>query len=199
MCAQIAENGFGFDFFGAISQIWQWISQSHCMSNRWWNLVLFCSIKTRELSKQWVHTFTKQSKKVQTNVCQKAADSCFLGQKKSAYGGINAMRDHNNVRSVLQNTKITTQFNSEQKVWTADIRCSAPSWQCVSTYSSSHSSAAGAFQRSCLNTLLTAMVSLQATTTSLLIPTWRTGWHHSTINNKRSWWNVSKCGWTQRR
>jgi hypothetical protein len=23
MCAQIAENGFGFDFFGAISQIWQ--------------------------------------------------------------------------------------------------------------------------------------------------------------------------------
>jgi hypothetical protein len=37
---------------------------------------------------------------------------------------------------------------SEQKEWHADIQytCSAPQWQCMSAYSSSHSNTAGAFQ-----------------------------------------------------
>jgi hypothetical protein len=34
----------------------------------------------------------------------------------------------------------------EQKAWNANIWCSAPPWQCTSTYSCSHSSTAGAFQ-----------------------------------------------------
>jgi hypothetical protein len=51
-------------------------------------------------------TFTKQAEKVLTNVvCQKADDSCFLGQERSADGGIHAARDHSNVRSVQRNTK----------------------------------------------------------------------------------------------
>jgi hypothetical protein len=75
------------------------------------------------------HTFTKQAEKLQTNVCQKADDNCFLGQGKeclSTDGGVHATKDHNNVRSVLQNTKKTAQSHSEQKAWNADIWCSAP-------------------------------------------------------------------------
>jgi hypothetical protein len=40
------------------------------------------------------------SKNVLKNVCQQADDSCFLGQERSADGGILATRDHSNVRSV---------------------------------------------------------------------------------------------------
>jgi hypothetical protein len=40
-------------------------------------------------------------------VCQKADGSCFLGQERSAGGGIHATRDHNNVTNILQNTKKT--------------------------------------------------------------------------------------------
>jgi hypothetical protein len=42
------QNGFGFDFFRVILWRWQWMSQSHCTSNRWWNL----------------GSFTKQARKV---------------------------------------------------------------------------------------------------------------------------------------
>jgi hypothetical protein len=38
-------------------------------------------------------TFTRHAENVETNVaCQKADGSCFLGQERSAYGGINAIR-----------------------------------------------------------------------------------------------------------
>jgi hypothetical protein len=39
------------------------------------------------------------------SACQKADGNCFLGQVRSADGGIHATRDHNNTRSVLRNTK----------------------------------------------------------------------------------------------
>jgi hypothetical protein len=45
---------------------------------------------------------------------------------KECDGGIHETRDHNNVRSVLRNTKITAYDHSQQKSWNADIRCSAP-------------------------------------------------------------------------
>jgi hypothetical protein len=38
-------------------------------------------------------------------VCRKADCNCSLGQERSADGGIHATRGHNNVRSVLRNTK----------------------------------------------------------------------------------------------
>jgi hypothetical protein len=63
------------------------------------------------------HTFTKQAKKFkQTSSSQKADGNCFLGQKRIA-----APRDHSNIISVLQNTKITAYVHLEQKVWNADI------------------------------------------------------------------------------
>jgi hypothetical protein len=50
----------------------------------------------------------------------------FLGQERSADGGIHAKKDHNNVRNGLQNTKVTAQGHSEKKEWKANIWCSAP-------------------------------------------------------------------------
>jgi hypothetical protein len=54
--------------------------------------------------------------------CQKADGNTFLGQKKIADGGIHARRGHNNVISVLRNTKKLRKEIQNN----ADIRCSAP-------------------------------------------------------------------------
>jgi hypothetical protein len=61
------------------------------------------NVETKEQSKQWMHTHSPNTpKKVQINlVCQKADGSCFLGQERSADGGIQATREHSNVQSVL--------------------------------------------------------------------------------------------------
>jgi hypothetical protein len=53
------------------------------------------------------HSSNKPKKFKETSACQKAEGNCFLGQKRSSDGGIHASRDHNNVRNVLRNTKIT--------------------------------------------------------------------------------------------
>jgi hypothetical protein len=66
--------------------------------------------------------------------CQKALDSCFLWQGMSANCGIHATRNHNNVSPTLRNNKKTAQGHSEQRAWNADIRWSAPPWQCASAY-----------------------------------------------------------------
>jgi hypothetical protein len=51
------------------------------------------------------YTFTKQAKKVYTNiVCQKVDGKCSPGQERSTDGEIHAIRDHNNISSVLQHT-----------------------------------------------------------------------------------------------
>jgi hypothetical protein len=71
--------------------------------------VSFVSVETKEHPKQLMHTHSpKKSKKFKQTLsaCQKADGNCFLGQDRSADGGINATRDHNNVRNVLRNTKI---------------------------------------------------------------------------------------------
>jgi hypothetical protein len=66
------------------------------------------NVETKDHSKQWMHTHSPNNPKKfkQTlSVCQKADVNCFLGQERSATGGILATRDHNNVRSVLRNNK----------------------------------------------------------------------------------------------
>jgi hypothetical protein len=55
-----------------------------------------------------MHTYSpnKQKKFKQTwSVCQIADGNCFLGQERSADGGIHATRDHNNVTNVLKTLK----------------------------------------------------------------------------------------------
>jgi hypothetical protein len=61
------------------------------------------------------HTFTKQAEKVKTKVGQKADGNCFLRYGRSADGGIHATRDHNNVRSVLRNTKKQCRANQGKR------------------------------------------------------------------------------------
>jgi hypothetical protein len=48
------------------------------------------------------HTFTKEAEKlIQTSTRKFMDDNCFLGQERSFDGGIHAIRDHTNARSVL--------------------------------------------------------------------------------------------------
>jgi hypothetical protein len=66
--------------------------------------VSFVNVETREQSEQWMYTHSPDKPKTfkQTlSACQKADGSCFLGQERSADGGIHATRDHRNVTSVL--------------------------------------------------------------------------------------------------
>jgi hypothetical protein len=51
------------------------------------------------------HTFTIQAEKFQQmSACQKADGNCFLGQERSADGGIHAARDHSSIREVYCET-----------------------------------------------------------------------------------------------
>jgi hypothetical protein len=66
------------------------------------------------------HSPNKPKKFKQTLfACQKAEGSCFLGQERSANGGIHATRDHDNFRSVLQNKK----KNCMGPFRTKDVEC----------------------------------------------------------------------------
>jgi hypothetical protein len=93
--------------------------------------VSFVNAETKEQPKQWMFTHSpKKPKQFEQTLSsfQEADRSCFLGQERTADGGIHATGDHSNVTNVLRNTKITAQGHSEQKAWNADIRCtrSAP-------------------------------------------------------------------------
>jgi hypothetical protein len=54
------------------------------------------------------------------SACQKVDGNCFVGQKRTAGGGIHTTRAHNNVTSVMKTLK-KTAGHSEQKVWNFDI------------------------------------------------------------------------------
>jgi hypothetical protein len=67
--------------------------------------VSFVNVETKEQSKQWMHTHSpnKSKKFKHMSACQETDDNCFLGQERSAYGGICAIKDQNNVISLLKN------------------------------------------------------------------------------------------------
>jgi hypothetical protein len=71
-----------------------------------------------------------------------------------------------------------------------NIWCNVLPLHCPSTYSCIHC----CIISSCLTTLLMVLISLQGTTMHLL--NWWTGCDHSTSAVMRSWWNVSKHGWS---
>jgi hypothetical protein len=78
------------------------------------------NVETKEQSKQSIHTHSqnKQAEKVfkQTlSARQKADGNCFLGHKRSADGGINATRDHSDVKIILRNTKILRRTSHSEK------------------------------------------------------------------------------------
>jgi hypothetical protein len=69
---------------------------------------MFTNVETKVQSKLWMrtHSSNKPKKfKQMLSDCLEADGSNFLGQERSADGGIHAKRDHSNIRSVLRNTK----------------------------------------------------------------------------------------------
>jgi hypothetical protein len=137
-------------FFGAIPQRWRCISQSHRTINRWWNLSFICEWwNQRAVNAVDAHTHsldkTKNFKHM-LSATRKLMATVFWDRKGVMMVQFMQIREHDNVRSVMRNTKIAASAgHSEQKAWNADIRCSALPWQCASAYSYSHSSTLGAF------------------------------------------------------
>jgi hypothetical protein len=109
-CTKNAGDGFSFDFLRVIPQRCQWISQSHRTSNRSWNVDFICECWIQRAVKAVdAHTLTKQAKKNLHKHCLPArklmASVYSVWQEWSADGWIHVTRDHNNIRSVLRNTK----------------------------------------------------------------------------------------------
>jgi hypothetical protein len=94
-CAQNTENGFSFTFLGGryhkdgdefLNYI-VWVTDDET-----W--VSFMNAETKEQSKQWMHT---RSPKKPKSLKKRLPET---GQDRSADGGIHAIRDHNDIRSV---------------------------------------------------------------------------------------------------
>jgi hypothetical protein len=68
--------------------------------------VSFVNVETKEQSKQWMHTYSpNKPKKFKQTLSTRMLKELFLGQERCADDSIHTTRDHNNVRSVLQNAK----------------------------------------------------------------------------------------------
>jgi hypothetical protein len=149
-CAQNVQNGFSFDvFLEQYHKDGKWISQSHHMCNRWWNLGFICEcwnqreVKAVDAQR---HSPNKPKKFKQTLSVRKLMEIVFWDRKKVLM--VEFMQQGTTIMSEVycETLKKTVQGHSEQMVWNADIRCSAPPRQCASAYSCSHLSTAGAFQ-----------------------------------------------------
>jgi hypothetical protein len=108
-CSQNAESGLIFEFLGRYHNDGDKFRKHITWLTGGETSVSFVNVETKEQSKQWMHTRSpnKPKKFKQTSTCQQADGSCFMRQERSADGGIHAARDHNNIRSVLRNTKKT--------------------------------------------------------------------------------------------
>jgi hypothetical protein len=145
------------------------------------------NIETKEQSKQWMHTHSPNNPKKfkQTlSACQKADGNCFLGQERSAIGGIHATMDRN-VSSVMQNTKKkTVPGHSEQRcgmltssVYLLHDNVHLPTTALTRTLLEH-------FNWKLFDHLFTALFSLRASATCL--PIRRTGWDDSTSTIMRT-------------
>jgi hypothetical protein len=115
-------------FFREMSQRWRLISLSHRTSDRWWNLGFICECWNRKAVKAVdAHTFNKQAEKSLNKrlPASKLTKNVFwngTGPERSADDTIRATRDHNDVRSVLQNKKKVCRAIQQKKAWNADIQ-----------------------------------------------------------------------------
>jgi hypothetical protein len=117
----------------------------------------------------------------------------FSGTKRGADGKIHATSDHSNIIGVLYNTK-------ENCVGPFIKRCG----MLASGVMLLHHNACPLltlevsrriWTRSCSTILLTAIISLRATTACLLLRTWRNVWDNRAPALMRSWWKLSNRGW----
>jgi hypothetical protein len=84
------------------------------------------NVGTKEQSKQWMHTHSpNKMKKFKQTYARKMA-AVFWDREGVLMVVFMQQGDHNNVRSILRNTKKKTAWgHSEQKARNADIRFSA--------------------------------------------------------------------------
>jgi hypothetical protein len=155
--------------------------------------VSFVNAETKEQSKQWMHTHSpnKQKKFKQTlSSCQKADGNCFLGQERSTDGGIYAKRDHDNVTSLLRNTKQLLRTNQKKRhiMLTSGV---------VLFHNNARPHTAARTRAPVVHFYWELFDRSERLTTCL--PTWRTDWDHSASTIMRSWWKVSKRGFSHRR
>jgi hypothetical protein len=103
-CTQNAQNGFGFDFLDRYHEDdGEFLNHTvQVIGDETWVSVL--NAETKQQLKQRMHTNSPNKPrkfKQMLSACMKADGNWFLGQERSADGGIHTKRDHNNVRSVL--------------------------------------------------------------------------------------------------
>jgi hypothetical protein len=133
--------------------------------------VSFVNAETNEQSKQWMHMHSpkKLTKFSQTLSTSKLRDqNRFLRQERGADGGIHAIRDHNNVTSVLRKTKknCVGPFRTKGVDCWHPVQCSSMTMRFrMQLLALEHcwSISTG----SCLTNLLTALISLRVTITCL--------------------------------
>jgi hypothetical protein len=114
------------------------------------------------------HTFTKQAEVWKNVVYKKADGSCFHGQERSADGLIRAAMDHDNVRSVLRNKKkLLTAIQKKKRGMLASSVMLLYDNVCVRIQLLALEHCWSISTGSCLTTLFTALISLQATATCI--------------------------------
>jgi macrodomain Ter protein organizer (MatP/YcbG family) len=101
-CAQNAENSFGFEFLERYHKDGDEFLKHIVRVTGDETLVSFVNVETKEQPKQWMHTHSPNKLK---KFKQTSARNSFVGQEKSADGGIHRTKGHNTIRSVLRNTK----------------------------------------------------------------------------------------------
>jgi hypothetical protein len=84
------------------------------------------NVETKEQSMQWMHIHSPNKQKTfkQMSSATKLMAAVFWDRKGLLMVKFMQLRDHNNVRSILQSTKNTAYGHSEQKALNADMQCS---------------------------------------------------------------------------
>jgi hypothetical protein len=119
----------------------------------------FMNVETKEQSKQWMHTHSPDKQKEFKHSLR--TRKLILGQERSADGDIHAPRTTVSEAYCRTLKKLRRAGHSEQKAFNADIQCSAPPWLCV-------------------RIRLLTLDYFWSISTGNCLPTWRTGWDHST-------------------
>jgi hypothetical protein len=67
----------------------------------------FVDVESKEKSKEWMHTSTRQADEVRTNISvrQEGDGNRYMEEKTSSDGGSHAIMGHNNFRSLFRNIK----------------------------------------------------------------------------------------------
>jgi hypothetical protein len=142
-----------------------------------------------------IHSPNKSKKFKQTLSVRKLVTAIFWDKK-----GVPMMEFVQHGTTIMSEVYCETLKNCvgshRKKTWNADIRCSAPPWQCAFSYSCLHSSTAGAFQLE----VVWSPYSPDLPPSNYHFFTYLKNWLGSLhFNNNEELMEVSKRGWAHRR